>query len=374
VDLRGKRVGVIGTGSSGIQAIPELAEVAGHLTVFQRTPAYSLPARNRPLSSREIWVAQRDYDGLRESGEETTSGVYITGTNRSVFDDTPEQRAAEFERRWVIGGTEMMRTYADTGRDRAANEIMAQFIRDKIHEIVRDPETAEALTPRDYPMGAKRICVDSDYFATYNRGNVTLVDLRRDPIVSVTETGIDTERGSHELDVLVYATGYDAMTGALTRIEIRGADGDTLAQRWKDGPTSMLGIAVAGFPNLFTLTGPGSPSVLANVIRANEQHVDWTVALLEHMRENGYTRVEADPAAQEEWAQKVHDAATRTLYLQARSWYVGANIEGKPRRFMPYIGGFPAYRAISAKCARDGYPGFHLTNGARPASAGAAAS
>ncbi|OHV43028.1 cyclohexanone monooxygenase [Pseudofrankia sp. BMG5.36] len=369
VNLAGKRVGVIGTGSSGIQAIPEIAAEAAHLTVFQRTPNYSLPARNRPMSSREIWVAQRDYEGLLASGNATNAGVYNVGTGRPALADPPERRAEEYEHRWAVGGTDLMRTYGDTGRDVEANETLAEFVRGKIREIVADPATAASLVPTDHPIGSKRICLDSGYFATYNRDNVTLVDLRREPIVTITETGIDTDAASYDLDVLVFATGYDAMTGPLTRIDLRGADGDSLAQRWSGGPRSLLGIAVAGFPNLFTLTGPGSPSVLANVIRANEQHVDWVVACLTYLRERGLTRIEADAQAQDAWAAHVHEVATYTLYLHAKSWYLGANIDGKPRQFMPYIGGMVAYRKACDDCAAAGYPGFALAGAPRGSAA-----
>ncbi|MGW1029071.1 flavin-containing monooxygenase [Streptomyces sp. NPDC002577] len=362
VDFTGKRVGIIGTGSSGIQAIPEIAAEAAHLTVFQRTPNYSLPARNRPMSSREIWAAQRDYEGLLIANTTThTGGVYIAGTDRTVMADTPEQRTAEFEHRWAIGGPEVLRTYNDTARSVEANNIVAEFVRGKIREIVTDPGTADSLVPKDYPIGAKRICLDSHYFETYNRENVTLVDLRREPIRTITETGIDTAAGSHELDLLVFATGYDALTGPLTRIDIRGVDGVSLAERWKNGPRSLLGIAIAGFPNLFTLTGPGSPSVLANVIRALEQHSDWVVACLKHLRATGMTRIEADVDAQDKWARHVQEVADQTLYVRADSWYLGANIEGKPRQFLPYVGGMPAYREACEACADAGYAGFQLS-------------
>lgn len=360
VDLAGKRVAVIGTGSSGIQAVPELAAHSAHLTVFQRTPNYSLPARNRPLSGRESWRAKTELEELRTYARTGFSGFYIASTGRSALDVGEEERRAAFERKWAIGGTEIMSVFNDILTDGKANEHLAEFVREKIRDAVDDPETARKLVPVDYPIGTKRICVDTGYFSTYNRENVDLVDLRAEPLVEITEDGIRTEAGTYPADVLVLATGYDAMTGPLTRIDIRGTGGRALKEQWASGPRSYLGLSVAGFPNLLTVTGPGSPSVLVNMVRAVEQHVDWIVDCLRQLREDGVERIEARPEAQDSWVAHVNEVADTTLYPRADSWYVGANVEGKARVFMPYAGGLNNYRERCEEVARSGYQGFAL--------------
>ncbi|MEU9314833.1 NAD(P)/FAD-dependent oxidoreductase [Streptomyces sp. NPDC048295] len=360
VDLADKRVAVIGTGSSGIQAIPELAAHARHLTVFQRTPNYSLPARNRPLSGRESWRAKTELEELRSYARTGFSGFYIASTGSSALDVGEEERRAAFERKWAIGGTEIMSVFTDVLTDGKANEHLAEFVREKIRDAVDDPATARKLVPLDYPIGTKRICVDSGYFTTYNRENVDLVDLRAEPLVEITEDGIRTEGGTYPAEVLVLATGYDAMTGPLTRIDVRGTDGRSLKQQWSSGPRTYLGLAVAGFPNLLTVTGPGSPSVLVNMVRAVEQHVDWIVDCLRRLREDGVDRIEARPEAQDSWVAHVNEVADTTLYPRADSWYVGANVEGKARVFMPYAGGLSHYRERCEEVARSGYRGFAL--------------
>ncbi|MFB7208987.1 flavin-containing monooxygenase [Streptomyces sp. NPDC056255] len=360
VDLAGKRVAVIGTGSSGIQAVPELAANAANLTVFQRTPNYSLPARNRPLSGRESWRAKTELEELRTYARTGFSGFYIASTGRSALDVGEEERRAVFERKWAIGGTEIMSVFKDILTDGKANEHLAEFVREKIREAVADPETARKLVPVDHPIGTKRICVDTGYFSTYNRENVDLVDLRAEPLVEITEDGIRTEAGTYPADVLVLATGYDAMTGPLTRIDIRGTGGRALKEQWASGPRSYLGLSVAGFPNLLTVTGPGSPSVLVNMVRAVEQHVDWIVDCLRQLREDGVERIEARPEAQDSWVAHVNEVADTTLYPRANSWYVGANVEGKARVFMPYAGGLNNYRERCEEVARSGYQGFAL--------------
>lgn len=366
VDFTGKRVGVIGTGSSGIQVIPKIAEVAQRLTVFQRTPNFSIPARNRPLTPEEIADHRARWREIRQAMWNTHAGALHPSTGKGVLEVSEQERLAEFERRWEVGGTGFMAAFTDILRDEAANAAVAEWVRGKIREIVRDPRVAEKLCPTDHPIGAKRICVDTDYFQTYNRDNVELVDVRATPIERLTETGIRTTAAEYELDVIVYATGYDAGTGPLVTMDIRGVAGRTLADEWSAGPVNYLGLAVAGFPNMFLVAGPGSPSVLVNCIMAAEQHVEWISDLLEHMRERGAHRVEAEPQPQAEWVAHVNEVAHQTLYPKANSWYMGANIPGKPRVFLPYAGGFHHYRKRCDEVAADGYRGFRIT-GATPA-------
>ncbi|KAA5826107.1 NAD(P)/FAD-dependent oxidoreductase [Saccharopolyspora hirsuta] len=363
VDFTGKRVGVIGTGSSGIQAIPVIAEQADHLTVFQRAAQFSVPAHNHPLSDQEQRRVKADYARLRAEARMSPSGILCERLEVNAVDVPREELRAELERRWRIGGTTFCAAYPDTLRDLAANELSAEFVREKIRATVRDPETAELLCPRDHPIGTKRICVDTDYYATYNRPNVSLVDLRKHPIAAITPAGLRAGDREFELDAIVFATGYDAMTGPLNRIDIRGTGGRRLADEWAAGPRTYLGLACVGFPNLFTITGPGSPSVLSNMIVSIEQHVEWIGAHLVHLREHGVRRSEADAEAQREWGEHVDEVAAATLYPRAASWYTGANVPGKPRVFMPYIGGVGTYREICDGVAADGYRGFRLTTG-----------
>lgn len=360
VDLTGKRVGVIGTGSSGIQAIPVIAEQAAHLTVFQRTAQYSVPAHNRPLTDEEQRQVKARYAQLRAEALRTQAGILCERHEVNAVDVPREELQAELERRWRLGGLTFCAAYQDTLVDPAANELFAEFVRDKIRSIVHDPDTAELLCPRDFPIGTKRICVDTGHFATYNRPNVSLVDVRRNPISAITPTGLRAGDREHELDVIVFATGFDAMTGPLTRIDIRGSGGRRLADEWDAGPRTYLGLACAGFPNMFTITGPGSPSVLSNMIVSIEQHVEWIAEHLEHLRDNGVRRSEADPEAQRQWSAHVDEVAAETLYPRAASWYMGANVPGKPRVFMPYVGGVDVYRDICDDVAANGYRGFRL--------------
>lgn len=367
VDLTGKRVGVIGTGSSGIQVIPMIAEVAQKLVVFQRTPNFSIPSRNRPLTEEEVADHRARWREIREAMWATHAGALHPSTGKGVLEVSESERLAELERRWEVGGTGFMAAFTDILRDEAANAVVAEFVRGKIRDVVRDPELAEKLCPTDHPIGAKRICVDTNYFQTFNRDNVELVDVRATPIERLTVTGIRTTAAEYELDTIVYATGYDAGTGPLTRMGIRGVGGQTLADVWANGPVNYLGLAVAGFPNMFLVAGPGSPSVLVNCIMAAEQHVEWISDLLEHLRERGAYRVEAEEQPQAEWVRHVNEAAHQTLYPKANSWYMGANIPGKPRVFLPYAGGFHVYRKRCDEVAADGYRGFRITGG-RPAS------
>ena len=365
VDFSGQRVGVIGTGSSGIQVIPEIARQALHLTVFQRTPNFSVPARNGPMDEAYERSWKDHYPALRKRArEETTSGTVYERSSHKALDVAPEQRQHEYQRRWQSGGVNFMHAFSDLMLDAGANQTAADFVRAQIRQTVHDPAVAERLLPRDHPIGSKRICVDSDYFATYNRANVTLVDLRQAPIVGLTPQGLQTEAGLYALDALVLATGYDAMTGALNRIDITGRDGLSLRQQWAGGPRAYLGLMVAGFPNLFTLTGPGSPSVLSNMVFAIEQHVDWITDCLAWLAQQGMACIEAERQAQDDWAEKVNVLADRTLYPQANSWYVGANIPGKARVFMPYAGGVVPYRRQCDEVAARAYEGFHCRRAA----------
>ncbi|HEX5587977.1 MAG TPA: NAD(P)/FAD-dependent oxidoreductase [Acidimicrobiia bacterium] len=344
VDFTGKRVGVIGTGSSGIQAIPQIAAQAARLTVFQRTANFSVPAHNGPLSpTRAAWVRD-NFEWYATDGKYTA----LFGTPpppTPLLSVSVEEREQQFESKWREGGLGVIAVYPDIVVNAAANDVFADFIRDKIRATVTDPRTADDLCPDDHYFATKRPCVDIDYYATYNRDNVQLVNLRREPITSITEDGIATTAAMYDLDAIVLATGFDAMTGSLLRIDIRGSDGLALRDAWADGPRTFLGLMVAGFPNLFTITGPGSPSVLGNVITHIEQHVDWIAEALAFLRSSGLRTIEARTEEQDAWVAHVNEIAGFTLYPSASSWYVGANIPGKPRVFMPYIGGMPAYRA-----------------------------
>lgn len=366
VDFTGMDVAVVGTGSSGIQAIPEIARQAAHLTVYQRTASYTVPARNAPIDREHYSQIKRNYRAIRErwrTGELMGAGEKIEpeGSFRrevGVFEETEEKRRAEYEQRWNSGGAWFGGTFNDLMTDVAANETAADFIRGKIREIVNDPQVAEKLSPRGYPVGAKRLAVDTDYYATFNRNNVNLVDVRKDPIERVTDAGLQTASGERRHDALVFATGFDAMTGALTRITIRGSNGRLLADKWSAGPLTVLGLMSAGFPNLFFLTGPGSPSVLGNVVSHIEQHVELIADLLTVLADNGQDRIDAKPEAEQAWVGLVNSYAAGTLFPQANSWYLGANVPGKPRVFMPFVGGLAAYRQLCDQELANGLPSF----------------
>ncbi|WP_437331806.1 flavin-containing monooxygenase [Sorangium sp. So ce394] len=360
VDLRGKRVGVLGTGSSGVQVIPVIAEQAARLFVFQRTPCFSVPARNAPLDpAYEAWM-KANYAEYRRKARETRAGVVMEVNPKSALEVSPEERERAYKARWEQGGTSFLVTFSDVMRSREANETAAEFVRSQIRATVRDPAVAEALCPREYPLGTRRLCVDTRYYETFNRDNVTLVDLNASPIEEITERGLRTRSAEHALDCLVFATGFDAMTGALTRIDLRGRGGASLKQVWADGPRAYLGLAVAGFPNLFTITGPGSPSVFSNAIVSIEQHVEWIADCLAYLRARGLERIEATAEAEDRWVAHVKEVADGTLYPLAHSWYIGANIPGKPRVLMPYAGGVGAYRKRCEEVAAQGYAGFAL--------------
>ncbi|HEY1777227.1 MAG TPA: NAD(P)/FAD-dependent oxidoreductase [Solirubrobacteraceae bacterium] len=365
VELEGKQVGIIGTGSTAIQAIPQLARQAAHLFVFQRSPNFSVPAQNAPLSSEESAYVKATYRERRRRTRESQGGLPAThpelASPRSALELTHAERAATYERGWMQGGIPgVLFACTDTLTSPEANELAAEFVRSKIRTTVESPTVAEMLLPTDHPIGTKRICVDIGYFETYNRDNVTLVDLRRDPIETVTATGLRTAGSEYPLDVLVLATGFDAITGPLREIDIRGSGGHRLIDKWTVGPRAYLGLACAGFPNLFLVTGPGSPSVLSNMVVSIEQHIDWIAECIAHLTDRGICRIEATPDAEDEWVDHVNEAAAATLYPRANSWYIGANVPGKPRAFMPYVGGVGAYRAICDRVSASGYQGFAL--------------
>ena len=367
VEFTGLRVGVIGTGSSGIQSVPVIAEQASHLTVFQRTANFSIPARNAKLTAEERERFRTNYPEIRRfAREEARNGIYTDLPDRGALDDGDNERRARYEQRWQRGGLTFMSVYNNLALDKAANDTAANFVREKIAEIVKDPQTAKLLQPDNHPIGSKRICVDSDYFATFNRANVTLVDIRSNPIEEIVPNAVRAGGKDYEVDALVLATGFDAMTGSVAKIDISGRQGQTLNQKWAEGPKTYLGLMSVGFPNLFVITGPGSPSVLSNMIVSIEQHVDWITDCISFMRDRGFEAMEATKDAEEKWVAHVNEVAYSTLYPQANSWYMGANIPGKPRIFMPYIGGVGAYRQICNDVAAKGYEGFAMTAVARP--------
>ncbi len=365
VDFTGLRVGAIGTGSSGVQMIPIVARQAKHLHVFQRTANFSLPARNGPMDLEIEARHKAEYTDRRAAAYDTPFGIAgFPPPTKSALDATPEEREAQYEAKWAEGGSiSFLYSYTDILVNKASNDTASEFVRNKIRGIVKDPVTAELLAPKDHPIGTKRLCLDTNYYETYNRDNVTLVNARATPIEEITENGLRTADGTeYEFDAIVFATGFDAMTGPLLSMDIRGRDGLTLAEAWKSGPRNYLGLQVAGFPNLFTVTGPGSPSVLCNMPVAIEQHAEWIADCIAAMRERGLERIEAKPEAMDTWVQQVNAAANATLLpLAASSWYLGANVPGKPRVFMPYAGGMARYRRICADVAANGYEGFALS-------------
>jgi cyclohexanone monooxygenase len=369
VDFTGKRVGVVGTGSTGIQVIPVVAEQAAHVTVFQRTPNFSVPAQNGPLSDEDQRAMKARYAEHRQAAKESAFGVPVEANPKCAYDDDEAARKAEFDKRWAEGGgATVLLAYADLLVDEKANDTVADYVRGVIRDTVKDPQVAEMLCPTDHPLGTKRICVDTDYYVTYNRGNVTLVDIRKAPIERITKTGIKTKDAEYDLDIIVFAIGFDAMTGALFDIDIRGRDGLLLRQAWADGPRTYLGLAVAGFPNMFTITGPQSPSVLSNMIVSIEQHVDWITDAVAYMRERDLDTIEATEEAQDKWVEHVTMVGNSTLFPRAKSWYTGANVPGKPRVFTPYVGGVGPYRQTCDEVAAKGYEGFALQG--HPALAG----
>ncbi len=365
VDFSGQRVGVIGTASTAIQVIPTIAEQVPQLFVFQRRPSFSMPAWNHPLAPDVQRQTKASYAEHRQRARESAFGLEIEineFSQKSALEVSPEDRQREYEARWAHGGVDIMGAFADLLVNKEANETAAEFVRAKIREIVRDPATARLLTPTDYPFATKRLCVDTDYYATFNRDNVTLVDVKTSPIEEIMPRGLRTRDATYDLDSIILATGFDAMTGALTSIDIQGTGGITLREKWAAGPRTYLGVASAGFPNLFLITGPGSPSVLSNVVVSIEQHVDWIADCLDHLGRCEGRRIEPTVEAEEAWVAHVNEVAGFTLFPTTNSWYTGANVPGKPRGFMPYIGGVGAYRNKCDDVATKGYEGFSVTS------------
>jgi cyclohexanone monooxygenase len=370
VDFSGKTVGIIGTGSSGVQSIPVIAREAKHLTVLQRTPNYNMPAHNAPLPADEVARFKARYGEVRESQRHSQIGVSSFGQGLGGLGSYPEPTeellaTTEEERMAALDehGFDAIRHYGDIALSEEANELACDMFREQVRRVVKDPETAEGLMPRGYPWGCKRPVIDIGYYETFNRDNVTLVDLRRGGIERITETGVQTAQGSYDFDVLVYATGFDAMTGALLRMNIRGRDGASLASHWEHGPKTYLGVQMSGFPNLFTVTGPGSPSVLSNMLVSIEQHVDWITDCINNLDQKGARTIEADPEAEDAWVRHVFQVADGTMLTaeSCNSWYLGANIPGKPRVFMPYVAGVGVYRDQCDQIAADGYRGFKIS-------------
>ena len=369
VDFSGRRVAVIGTGSSGIQSIPLIAEQAAHLTVMQRTPAYSIPARNQQLAPEYVAGIKANYAEFRRKNSLTRAalgGDTPTGPHGASEVNEVERRAA-LEERWQKGGLLFLGAFNDALTNPESNRLIADFVRDKIRSTVRNPDTARKLTPDDI-IGCKRLCVDTEYYETFNRPNVSLIDLREQPIERFTANGlvVRSATGSrsseqHEFDAIVFATGFDAMTGAISKISITGRNGTMLHDAWSAGPVNYLGLSVHGFPNLFTITGPGSPSVLTNMIVSIQHHVEWIADCITWLKDHRMSIIEADADAQQRWVQHVNTVAGMTLYQSCSSWYLGANVPGKPRIFMP-LPGFPAYAQTCADVARDGYRGFAVSH------------
>jgi cation diffusion facilitator CzcD-associated flavoprotein CzcO len=366
-DLRGKRVGLIGTGSSGIQAVPIIARQADRLVVFQRSANYSVPMPNRPWSPEEQRRIREEYPERRRASAYASAGTPHGTYHKNALDAEPSERVEALWRRWREGGVLFAKTFPDQNSNLAANDIAREFAEERIREIVDDPVVAADLIPVDHPIGSKRICTDAGYYATFNRDNVTLVNLRREPIEAITPDGVRTVGATYDCDVLVFATGFDALTGALTRIDPAGPGGERLRDVWADGPVTFLGMLIPGLPNLFSISGPGSPSVLANMVLHAEVQVDWVMDLVLTARDRGISEVEPRSDAARDWTGHVAEAAERTLFPKAASsWYLGANIEGKKRTFMPYAGGFGTYRRHCEAVARNGYPGLVLTTRNEP--------
>jgi cation diffusion facilitator CzcD-associated flavoprotein CzcO len=361
VDFTGKRVGVIGTGASGVQAIPRIAKQAKHLTVFQRTANWVVPVWNGPMKAEFVEWVKTHYDEIRRTCLSSGGGVPFEVSHTRASDVSPAERQRILEKAWAVGGTRFFaQSFSDLLTDQHANDAAAQFVAKYIRRIVKDPATAERLIPTDHPIGTKRPPMDDDYYLTFNRPNVTLVDIRRDPIAGIEGKTLRTRDGAHELDALVLATGFDAITGPLLAIDFRGRGSVRLREKWASGARTYLGLGTAGFPNLFTITGPLSPSVLANMPTAIEQHVDWIADCFVYMRDNDLSVIEATADAEERWVAHTAEVATGTLYPKANSWYLGSNIPGKPRQFGVYLGGFNNYRERCNAIAQGGYEGFAL--------------
>ena len=360
VDFTGKRVGIIGTGSSAIQSIPLIAKQAASVAVFQRTPNYSIPAHNAPLDPEFVADIKARYPEYRKENWARGFGADFRDSEISAFEVSAEEREAEYEDRWARGGLAFLAAYSDLAFDDAANATAQAFIRRKIAEKVDDPDLAAKLSPTT-PVGCKRLCADDEYYETYNLDHVSLVDLNEAPIEEVTATGVRTAEQLYEIDCLILATGFDAMTGAIGNIDITGVGGRSLEEKWAHGPRAYLGLATAGFPNLFMITGPGSPSVLSNMLPSIEQHVEWISDCIEYVGAHQYAAIEAESDAEESWVDHVNEVADTSIYPNCNSWYLGANVEGKKRVFMPYLG-VPPYIEKCADVVAKGYDGFSLSN------------
>lgn len=362
VSFIGQRVGVIGTGSSGVQVIPQIAKEAAHLSVLQRTAHYIMPAQNHLLDPEYLTDLKDRFQEYREIARYHPGGTHRHIGTSSALDEPQDRLREKFEEYWQKGGPDILAAYTDLRTDERAADRVGQLIKEKIHQIVHDPETAEKLEPKGYPFGSKRLVLEIGYYETFNRDNVTLEDVGSDPIQEITSSGLRLCSGREiELDTLVFATGFDALTGALFDANISGVDGKKLEDAWADGPRTYLGLATHGFPNLTFVAGAGSPSVLSNVLISIEQHIEWITDQIKWLRDNGYTRAEATAAAQEEWTQHVYDVAAPTLFMKGNSWYVGANVPGKPRVFSLYLGGVGTYREHCEHVAKSNYTGFKIT-------------
>jgi cyclohexanone monooxygenase len=366
VDFSGQRVAVIGTGSSGAQVIPEIGARAGHLTVFQRSANYCVSAFNGPLEPGYVEQAKANFREERRKAAYSFGGLATPMGTESALELSPQEARDRLEGRWDRGGLELLNTFYDLLLDSTANEVAASFVRSKMREKLGDPELAEALIPEHYPLGAKRPCLDAGYLDTFKRHNVRLIDVSKAAIKRFIDKGLIAGDELHEFDAVVFATGFDAMTGALSQIDLRGRGGISLRDEWSAGPRSFLGLMVAGFPNMFIVIGPGSPSVLTNNLVAIEQHVDWIADCIADMKASGTATIEARLDAQDEWVDHVNEVASHTLLPTANSWYLGANVPGKPRVFMPYVGGLDVYRNKCDQVRADGYVGFVLTKVAAP--------
>jgi cyclohexanone monooxygenase len=363
IEVEGKRVAVIGTGSSGIQCIPLLASEAAQLTVFQRTPNYSVPAHNGQIDPDYEARVRADYSAHHKRNRMTKGGVpQRINTGKSAMEVSGEERRAKFEEAWAFGTFALQSVFNDTSSNPLSNAEAAAFVHEKIRGAVKDPVVAEKLLPTTFPFGTKRLCLDTDYYATFNRDNVELVDIRATPIERITKAGIKSSDRERHFDLIVFATGFDAITGPLFALNITGANELELRESWQHGPQSYLGLMVSGFPNLFTVNGPSSPSVLANMLQTIEHHVDWIVDCISHMETNDFVRIEADELAQVAWAHEVAELANKTLYTKADSWYMGANVPGKPRVFLMYIGGLDRYVERCDQIVSDGYVGFNFSS------------
>jgi cation diffusion facilitator CzcD-associated flavoprotein CzcO len=360
VDFTGKRVAVIGTGSSGIQSVPIIAEQADQLHVFQRTPNYSVPAGNRPLTGEDVAEYKANYDERRRLSWRSGGGSPHIAHPKLTMQATADERRGAFEKRWELGGVLFSKTFTDQLTDMAANEEARKFYEEKVRAVIDDPDVADLLIPTDHPIGTKRICTDTNYFQTFNKPHVKLVCVRKTPIESIDPTGINTIDTHYDLDAIVLATGFDAMTGALAKIDIAGRGGERLRDDWSDGPRTYLGLGVDGFPNLFLVSGPGAPAVLANMVLHAEAHVNWIVDAITDLDERSYTAIEATADAVDGWIAECNQRADATLFPKANSWYIGANVPGKPRVFMLFLGGFAAYLDICNEVASAGYKGFDL--------------